>query len=576
MHPDRIGSYRIDRKIGSGGMGNVFLGVHEKTGQEAAIKVLPASMAREDGFVIRFSREIDALKTLSSPYIVKLFQNGTSDDGSYYYSMEFVDGETLTSMISRRKKIPWQEVIDISLQIARALKAAHNAGIVHRDLKPSNLMLTRDGTIKLTDFGVAHIFATTRLTRTGGVVGTAEYMSPEQARGQRATKHSDLYSLGAVMYAMLTGRPPFTGKMANDILHKHQFAQFDKPSHFVPEIPRLLEEFVCKLLEKKPGDRFPDGLVAIKQLENTRARIEFSGQASAETVIGSDAAASDHTADRASDHTLGEETHTGQSQHGPGPATMVRNFVRDDIERQLQQSPVAKFFDNTLVLLTLFAIVIAAGVYLARETAPEPGEELSLAEQTLSGNATPAWLRVRDETLVPLLQANALPERRPDIEAWIRRVDQYEFCRDISISTPSDPSVDSELQRLIRHAFQTYADGDISGGRTELETVHEIIHDAPRYSFLAEFVTSTLNDWDDEQNIAGRRDFVTTMCDRARTLATEEDIARAAAILRSTIRLYQRDATVEHELTECRRLLEQLESLAEDNRAENDSTQSLP
>ena len=278
MHPDRIGSYRINRKIGSGGMGNVYLGVHEDTGEEAAIKVLPASMAQEDGFVIRFSREIDALKALSSPYIVKLFHNGTSDDGSYYYSMEFVDGETLTAMISRRKKIPWQEVIDVSLQIARALKAAHNAGIIHRDLKPSNLMLANDGTIKLTDFGVAHIFATTRLTRTGGVVGTAEYMSPEQARGQRATKHSDLYSLGAVMYAMLTGRPPFTGKMANDILHKHQFAQFDKPSHYVPDIPRLLEEFVCKLLEKKPGDRFPDGLVAIKQLENIRARIEFSGK----------------------------------------------------------------------------------------------------------------------------------------------------------------------------------------------------------------------------------------------------------------------------------------------------------
>ena len=576
MHPDRIGPYRIDRKIGSGGMGNVYLGVHEQTGQEAAIKVLPASMAREDGFVIRFSREIDALKTLSSPYIVELFQNGTSDDGSYYYSMEFVDGEPLTPMISRRKKIPWQEVIDISLQIARALKAAHNAGIVHRDLKPSNLMLTKDGTIKLTDFGVAHIFATTRLTRTGGVVGTAEYMSPEQARGQRATKHSDLYSLGAVMYAMLTGRPPFNGKMANDILHKHQFAQFDKPSHFAPEIPRLLEEFVCKLLEKKPGDRFPDGLVAIKQLENARARIEFSGQANAETVINGADAASGHTADRASDHTLGEEPDGGHSQHGPGPATMVRNFVRGDIERQLRQSPVAKFFDNTLVLLTLFAIVIAAGVYLARKTAPDAGEELLLAEQTMAGDATPAWLRVRDETLIPLLDGNALPERHSDIEEWIRRVDQYEFCRDIRISTPSDPSVDSELQRLIRHAFQTYADGDISGGRTELQTVHEIIHDDTRYSFLAEFVRATLNDWADEQNIAGRRDFITTMCDRANTLATQDDIARAAAILRSTIRLYRQDATVERELAECIRLLQQLETAAEDNQGENSSAELVP
>ena len=205
------------------------------------------------------------------------------------------------------------------------------------------------------------------------------------------------------------------------------------------------------------------------------------------------------------------------------PATMVRNYVRDDIERQFQQSAVAKFFDNTFVLLTLFVIVIAAGVYLARKTAPDAGEELLLAEQTMAGDATPAWLRVRDETLIPLLDGNALPERHSDIEEWIRRVDQYEFCRDIRISTPSDPSVDSELQRLIRHAFQTYADGDISGGRTELQTVHEIIHDDTRYSFLAEFVRATLNDWADEQNIAGRRDFITTMCDRANTLATQDD-----------------------------------------------------
>ncbi|MEO1979792.1 MAG: serine/threonine-protein kinase [Fuerstiella sp.] len=576
MHPDRIGSYRISRKIGSGGMGNVYLGIHEETGEEAAIKVLPTSMAREDGFVIRFSREIEALKTLSSPYIVKLFQNGTSDDGSYYYSMEFVDGETLTAMISRRKKLPWQEVIEISLQIALALKAAHNAGIVHRDLKPSNLMLTKDGNIKLTDFGVAHMFATTRLTRTGGVVGTAEYMSPEQARGQRATKHSDLYSLGAVMYAMLTGRPPFTGKMANDILHKHQFAQFDKPSHYVPELPRLLEDFVCTLLQKKPGDRFPDGLVAIKQLENVRARIEFATRADAETAIGNDEAASDHTADRASDHTVGATADDGKAEHRPGSATMVRNFVRDDIERQFQQSPVAKFFDNTVVLLTLFAVVIAAGIYLSRDTVPDPAEELAAAEETLFGDATPAWLRVRDETLIPLLDADVLPDRRADLETWIRRVDQYEFCRDIRISTPSDPSVDSELQRLIRHAFQTYADGDIADGRTELETVHEIIRDDPNYTYLAEFATATLHDWGGEQNIAGRRSFVATMRVRAETLVADSEIGRAAAILRSTIKLYQQDATVARELTDCRRLLQQLETAAENNQGENSSAGLVP
>jgi serine/threonine protein kinase len=277
MHPEQIGPYRIDRKIGAGGMGNVYHGVHEETGQAAAVKVLPASMAREDGFVQRFNREIVALRQLSNRYIVQLYGNGEYGE-TWYYAMEFVDGITLTADITERRRIPWQEVIDYSLQIAAALKAAHDAGIIHRDLKPSNLMLTKDHTVKLTDFGVAHVFATTRLTRTGGVVGTAEYMSPEQAQGKRATKRSDLYSLGAVMYVMLTGRPPFTGPTANDILQKHQFGTFDKPTRYAPDCPRLLEDLVCQLLEKDPAKRLPDALVLIRKLEQIKSRIAFSEQ----------------------------------------------------------------------------------------------------------------------------------------------------------------------------------------------------------------------------------------------------------------------------------------------------------
>ena len=157
MHPERIGPYRISRKIGAGGMGNVYHGTHEDTGQEVAVKVLPVSMAREEGFVNRFSREVDALRKVTSPNIVQIYEDGQTDDGSYYFSMEYVDGETLTSVVSRRKRIPWQEVMEISQQICTALKAAHDAGIVHRDLKPSNLMIARDGTVKLADFGVAHV-----------------------------------------------------------------------------------------------------------------------------------------------------------------------------------------------------------------------------------------------------------------------------------------------------------------------------------------------------------------------------------------------------------------------------------
>ena len=253
MHPDQVGPYRIERKIGAGGMGNVYLGVHRVTGKSAAVKVLPPSMARDDGFVQRFRREIESLRKLSNRHIIELYEDGTTDDATFYYSMEYIDGSTLTTEITDRKRLPWKEVIEFALQISAALKAAHDAGIVHRDIKPSNLLLTKDRVIKLTDFGVASLFATSRLTRTGGIVGTAEYMSPEQARGQRAAKRSDLYSLGAVMYAMLTGRPPFTGPTANDILQKHQFAHFDKPSRYVPDIPRLFGRSCLSAPGERPG-----------------------------------------------------------------------------------------------------------------------------------------------------------------------------------------------------------------------------------------------------------------------------------------------------------------------------------
>lgn len=348
MHPERIGPYKIYRKIGAGGMGNVYFGVHETTFQQAAIKVLPASMAREEGFVQRFSREIDALRQLSNRHIVELYQDGSTDDGTFYYAMEYVDGVTLTEEITDRKRLPWKEVIDLSLQIAAALKAAHDAGIVHRDLKPSNLMLTQDRVVKLTDFGVASLFAASRLTRAGGVVGTAEYMSPEQARGQRASRRSDLYSLGAVMYAMLTGRPPFTGPTASDILQKHQFSQFDRPTRYVPDMPRPLEELVCQLLDKDPAKRLPDALVVMKRLEQIKNRLEMAEQnMESDTMVrpAPDPTAVVETPDPEADH------------HQPGTATMVRNMIRDDVKTSLNKSPVARFFDNVFVLITLLTLV---------------------------------------------------------------------------------------------------------------------------------------------------------------------------------------------------------------------------
>jgi serine/threonine protein kinase len=274
MHPDRIGPYLIDKRIGAGGMGNVYLGRHEQTGAIVAVKELPASLAREEGFVLRFNREIEAMRKLNCPNIVKFFDNGT-DGELYYYAMEYVDGENLTTRLRREKRIPWLEAIEISRQICAGLKHAHDVGVVHRDLKPSNLMLGKVGIVKITDFGVAQIFAADRLTSTGGSIGTAEFMSPEQVIGSRVDKRSDLYSLGAVLYTMIVGQPPFIGPTASDIMQKQRFARFDPPKNYVPEIPPGLNDLICQLLEKEPEKRPPDAFVTSKRLQEVINRAKL-------------------------------------------------------------------------------------------------------------------------------------------------------------------------------------------------------------------------------------------------------------------------------------------------------------
>ena len=550
MHPETVGPYKIDRKIGSGGMGNVYHGVHETTGQAAAIKVLPASMAREDGFVQRFSREIDALRQLSNRHIVQLFQDGSTADGTFYYAMEFVDGVTLTTEITDRKRIPWKEVIELSMQIAAALKAAHDAGIVHRDLKPSNLMLTRDHIIKLTDFGVASLFASTRLTRTGGVVGTAEYMSPEQARGQRASRRSDLYSLGAVMYAMLTGRPPFTGATANDILQKHQFAQFDKPTRYVPEIPRLLEELVCQLLEKDATKRLPDALVVMKRLEQIRTRLELVQQ-----NLESETVERPSPGITVSDEVVSSD----RDVHHPGPATMVRNMIREDAMSSLIKSPVAKFFDNIFVLITLFALIIVFGVWMNRRNVANPAEQFQMAQAIFQQEPGPGWVRARDDLLRPSLKAKSLPNAEAEIIRLIETADQYEFCHSLKDDPESSRDATGELQRLIRQAFESYSHSDPVSAREKLMAVLQISKGDPRNEYLTKFLEERIEEWTKEPLTAGRADlFNRVLSDASQQIKSGAKSEAARASLEAVLQLYSEDRTVADQVKQAKELLHQI------------------
>lgn len=555
MHPERLGPYRIERRIGAGGMGNVYLGVHETTGQQAAVKVLPANMAREEGFVQRFSREIAVLRQLSNRHIVQLYQDGQAEDSTLYYAMEYVDGVTLTTEIMTRRRIPWNEVIELSVQIAAALKAAHDAGVIHRDLKPSNLMLTSDRVLKLADFGVASLFASSRLTRTGGIVGTAEYMSPEQARGQRTTRRSDLYSLGAVMYVMLTGRPPFTGATVAEVLQKHQFAQFDKPSHYAPGLPRMLEELVCQLLEKEPAKRLPDALVVMKRLEQIRSRLEFTAdQMESETV--------ERPVPGATVAIDADEEGADPRPHGT--ATTVRNLLRAEVSADRSRSLIAVFFDNTAVLMSLLLGLVGFALWMNRRVDVTPERQFQTAREWMLKPAGTEWIRAKEEFLLPLLRDNTVPQQSEAIQQMIARVEDYEFTKSLRTTTERSKDAETEIRRMIRRAFAAWSAGETEQARKQLQAVLHIQNQMQTESFLKTFVQETVEAWKDTPATDGRILLLRELIRKSeQSLMKQTEREAVVQSLEAALLLYSDDSAMAAPLAEIQSMLNTLRGSSE-------------
>jgi serine/threonine-protein kinase len=252
---ERVGPFDIEKRVGAGAMGAVYLARYRKTGKLVALKVMLAGGDDNPLALARFEREAEVLKQLDHPNIVR-FYVASHYQGAPYYAMEFVEGEPVDELLERRGRLTWEEVVEIGRQVCAALQHAHDQGIVHRDLKPSNLMITADGTVKLTDFGIAKDLDVTQLTAAHCTVGTAAYMSPEQCRGERNLSHkSDLYSLGVVLYELLTGQKPFVAETTMDMFLQHVQGPFERPSRRVLEIPVWLDTLVCQLLEKAPEHR---------------------------------------------------------------------------------------------------------------------------------------------------------------------------------------------------------------------------------------------------------------------------------------------------------------------------------
>jgi serine/threonine-protein kinase len=265
MQLEQLGPYRIGRRIGRGGMGTVYQGASIESGQPAAIKVLSARLAIEEGFRERFETEIETLKKLKHPNIVRLYGFG-EEAGYLYYVMELVEGTNVEDELQAGRRFTWREATHLGIKLAKALKHAHDHGVIHRDIKPANLLLTNSDDIKLADFGIARLFGNTRLTSDGGLIGTAEYMAPEQADGRPVSFHCDLYSLGGVLFAMLAGRPPFRGGSLPELLQYHRVCKPPRVSRFAADVPEEFEELIMQLLAKDPQARATNAMVVAKQL----------------------------------------------------------------------------------------------------------------------------------------------------------------------------------------------------------------------------------------------------------------------------------------------------------------------
>lgn len=252
---EQLGSFRLESILGTGAMGVVFKATQETTGRRAAVKIVQGEIAENTKLLERFIREAEIIKQFRHPNIVRWLATGRFR-GTYYFAMEFVDGVTLEKLLQDRGELPWREAVNLAIQICEALQYAHQQGVVHRDLKPSNLMITRDGRVKLTDFGIAKDLDRTALTAPGRTLGTAAYMAPEQIRGTPAVSHkTDLYAFGAVLYQMLTGSPPFTGTTAVLLMHQHINEPPPRPSAKIHEIPKALDDLVIALMAKDPANR---------------------------------------------------------------------------------------------------------------------------------------------------------------------------------------------------------------------------------------------------------------------------------------------------------------------------------
>ncbi|HEV3142266.1 MAG TPA: serine/threonine-protein kinase [Gemmataceae bacterium] len=472
MIGETFGRWVIDKELGKGAMGSVYRAHAADAPEEVrAIKLLATELARDPTARQRFERETEVLCHLDHPNIVR-FDGADEQHGTLYYVMEFIDGPDCETRLREQGRWPWFDALDLAIQVTRGLKYAHDQGIVHRDLKPANILISDCGfrisdskqnasaepgatvhdqeipnpksqirNFKIADFGVARMFSQGQLTGSGHFVGTALYMAPEQAAGKPASKRSDFYSLGCVLYTLLAGRPPFNGTSIAEMVHKHQFVQPERLSRLLVDLPHDIDDLVMILLSKDPAQRPADGSVLLKRLESIRGKLIRK-------------------------HNL-EDT----AVRLPGSKTDLKLDVwKDPVPKPEPAGYDYRGLVRLIIYATLLLLCVAGIVWAFVRPRPGAEELFAQAQPLMASNNPNDWEKAWNEYLEPLTRRYPDHAHRAEVDEFRRLLDDVAVQKRLSVrGRLSAPH--SEAQRFYELGLARCQAGDVAGGRRIWEHV---------------------------------------------------------------------------------------------------------
>lgn len=441
----QIGPFLVDRQLGAGGMGIVYLATHTPTGKRVALKVLTPALSSDVKLLKRFEREIDILKRMSHPNIVRYYGGGTQDN-QRYYAMEFIDGGSLQDILKKRRTLTWEQTIQVGRQLCSALEHAHNAGIIHRDLKPANLFISRRGRLKLGDFGIARDTEATALTAAGKTVGTYAYMAPEQIHGNAPiSRKTDLYATGCLLFESLTGETPFIGDNPAEMLMQHLNDDPRNTRELVPSCPIWLDALIERLLAKDPDDRPHDALAVHTELTTILQKMKESQViASSATMIGGG----------------GATVQTANESANGKTAKKKKKKKRDQ----------GQFYEQAWFLGICLALVIAATVWFSMP----PGEAARYlaAKEGWSSTEESVQRDVREKVMLPYLQDFPEGKYRAEIQDWADRIQMKVLDNQAENRVRFDRSSDDPLEKAYDSALKAERDEK----RNPLEAI-ELYHE---------------------------------------------------------------------------------------------------